>query len=236
MDYVKTFEQYQKYGMGKKFEQHPDFSTYKKQLGWNEKVKSPKTGEFYQVEGLIKRELVPESWNPPRVDAKGKPVKYPIKHVSEIIRKRLVDGSECLLSRQMWYGLDQLGNEINVSMNDKECFNDVLPVRALKPEDPKANPNLKGTKMVSVIDRLENRIKYTEPFKADTAQKLYDMRNGKCSLCVIDESGGDHPPVTVPSFEHFKSTPFDELWEMVTTPKYKMDRSYGDNLDNSHIG
>jgi hypothetical protein len=150
MDYVKTFEQYQKYGMGKKFEQHPDFSTYKKQLGWNEKVKSPKTGEFYQVEDLIKRELVPESWNPPRVDAKGKPVKYPIKHVSEIIRKRLVDGSECLLSRQMWYGLDQLGNEINVSMNDKECFNDVLPVRALKPEDPKANPNLKGTKMVSV--------------------------------------------------------------------------------------
>ena len=62
------------------------------------------------------------------------------------------------------------------------------------------------------------------------------MKNGKCSLVVIDESGRDHPPVNVPSFEHFKNSLFEELWEMVTTPKYKMDRSYGDNLDNSHIG
>jgi hypothetical protein len=90
--------------------------------------------------------------------------------------------------------------------------------------------------MVRVIDRLEQRIKYTEPFTPDTAQKLYDMKNGKCSLCIIDESGAAHYPVNVPSFEHFKTRPFDELWEMVTTPKYKMDRSYGDNLDNSHIG
>jgi hypothetical protein len=62
------------------------------------------------------------------------------------------------------------------------------------------------------------------------------MKNGRCSLVVIDESGGDHPPVSVPSFENFKTRPFDELWELVTTPKYKMDRSYGDSLDNSHIG
>jgi hypothetical protein len=235
MDYQKTVETYQKYGQGKKFEQLPDYIMYKKELGWYEKVKSPKTGEYYQAEDLIKRELVPEGWQPPRVDSKGKPAKYPIKSVNEIIRKRLVDGTEWILSRQYWTGLDQLGNEVNISINDKEKYDDVLPVYTLRPENPKDNPRYKDTKMISVIDRLEKRIKYTEPFTPETAQRLWDMKNGKCSLCIIDESGGDYPPVSVPSFEQFKA-PFDELWEMVTTPKYKMDRIYGDNLDSSHIG
>jgi hypothetical protein len=235
MDYNKTFEAYEKYGMGKKFEGLPDYSRYKKEIGWYEKVKSQRDGEYFQAETLQKKELVAQSWTPPRLDGKGKPVKYPFKEVSEIIRKRLVDGSEWLLSRQMWYGLDAMGNELNISMNDKEKYDDVLPIYVEKPENPKDNPRFKDTKMVRVVDRLENRIKYTEPFKADTAQKLYDMKNGKCSLCVINEYGSDHPPVSVPSFEHFKM-PFDELWEMVTTPKFKMDRSYGDDLDNSHIG
>lgn len=199
-------------------------------------MRSKRTGEYNQAEDLIKRELVPADWKPPHVDKEGKPVKYPIKSVSEIIRKRLVDGTEWIISRQEWIGLDQLGNAINISMNDKEMYDDVLPVYALKPENPKDDPRFKDTKMVSYIQRLEPRIKYTEPFNPETAQKLYDMKNGKCSLVVIDESGRDHPPVNVPSFEHFKNSLFKELWEMVTTPKYKMDRSYGDNLDNSHIG
>jgi hypothetical protein len=148
----------------------------------------------------------------------------------------LADGSEWILSRQMWRGLDQLGNAIDISMNDKESFDDVLPIYTQKPENPKDDIRFRDTKLVRTIDRLERRIKYTEPFTPETAQKLYDMKNGKCRLCVIDESGGDHPPVSVPSFEHFKTTPFDELWGMVTTPRFKMDRSYRDNLDNSHIG
>jgi hypothetical protein len=48
--------------------------------------------------------------------------------VNEIIRKRLVDGSEWIISRQMWRGLDQLGNAIDISMNDKETYDDVLPI------------------------------------------------------------------------------------------------------------
>jgi hypothetical protein len=208
MDYEKTYQAYKNLGQGKKFEQHPDYNQYKKQQGWLEKIKSPRTGEYYQADSLIKRELVLPSWKPPRTDSKGKPVRYPIKEVSEIIRKRLVDGSEYLLSRQMWYGLDQTGNEINVSMNDLESYNDVLPVYALRPENPKDNPRYKDTKMVSVIDRLEKRIKYTEPFKPETAQKLYDMKNGKCGLVLIDGSS-DHPGVGDIPFEAFKSTPFD---------------------------
>ncbi|MGI0002460.1 MAG: hypothetical protein ACRD42_05215 [Nitrososphaeraceae archaeon] len=223
--------------MGKKYEELPEYyQIYKKEQGWYERVKSPKTGDFNQAEDLIRRESVTADWTPPRT-SKGKAVKYPIHETSELIRKRLVDGTEWLLSRQMWYGLDSLGNEVNISMNDKEKYDETRPQYVLRPEDPKANPQLKNTKMVRTIDRLERNIKYTLPFNAKEAQRLYDMKNGKISLCVIDESGGvgDHPPVTVPSFEHFKM-PFQELWEMVTTPKYKMDRSYGDNLDNSHIG
>jgi hypothetical protein len=159
MDYNKTFEGYQKYGMGKKFEQQPDYARYKKELGWYEKVKSPRTGEYYQAQDLINRDLVAPDWKALRVDSKGKPVKYPIKEVNEIIRKRLVDGTEWLLSLQNWIALDSMGNEVNISMNDKECFDDVLPVYSVKPENPKDNPRFKDVKMISTVDRLERRIK-----------------------------------------------------------------------------
>jgi hypothetical protein len=38
------------------------------------------------------------------------------------------------------------------------------------------------------------------------------------------------------SFEHTKTREFDELWDWASTPRTKLDRSYGDNLDGSHIG
>jgi|GEM_PF-697304 hypothetical protein len=232
MDYQKTYEQYQKYGKGKKFEEHPDYNRYKKEQGWYEKVKSKRTGSFYQAEDLIKRELVPEDWQP-RTKVNGTPVQYPLKTVNEIYRIRLVDGSEWLKSRQMWKGLDTAGNEIDLAMNDKKMYDCGRPQYSRKPEDPKDKS--RDAKLVQTIDRVEKEIKYTLPFSPDEAQRLYDMKNGqRCNLVIVDSS--DHPPVTVPSFEHFKSTPFEELWEMVTTPKYKLDRNYGDNLDNSHIG
>jgi hypothetical protein len=40
----------------------------------------------------------------------------------------------------------------------------------------------------------------------------------------------------VESFEHFKTREFDELWDLVATPRYKMDRSYGDHLDDTQYG
>jgi hypothetical protein len=49
MDYVKTFEQYQKYGMEKKFEQLPDYSRYKKEKAW------------YEVSRLNKKDY-PANW------------------------------------------------------------------------------------------------------------------------------------------------------------------------------
>jgi len=233
MDYNKTLQQYEQYGMAKKFEQLPEYSRYKKEIGFYEKVKSPRTGEYYQAEDLIKRELVTADWKPRRTDSKGKAVKYPYKEVWEIYRIKAVDSSEWMKSRYMIYGLDSLGNELNLAIMDSEMHNEVIPVYVEKPENPKA----RDSKMVRVLDRVETRKKYTEPFKSETVQKIFDgpKYEGKCNLTIIDESS-DHPPIGNVPYEAFKSMLFTELWEMLTTAKFKLDRNYGDNLNNSHIG
>ena len=114
-------------------------------------------------------------------------------------------------------------------------YNEATGVYTLKPENPKDNPRYKDTKMIRVVDRVETRKKYTEPFKPETAQRLWDMKNGKCNLALIDEST-EHPGFGRLPFESFKNSSFRELWDMLATPKIKTDRSYGDNLENSHIG
>jgi hypothetical protein len=73
--------------------------------------------------------------------------------------------------------------------------------------------------MIREVRTIEHRKKYTEPFNPETIQKLYDTRNGRCTLVIIDESRGEKPPYSVESFEHFKTKPFDELWNLVSTPK-----------------
>jgi hypothetical protein len=231
MDFDKTFEIYQRHELAKTWENVPDNNRYKKEKGWYEKVKSKRTGDYYQAEDLIKRDLVPPEWTPPHVDAKGKPIKYPIKHVNEIFRKRIADGSEWLLSHQIWTSLDEAGNPISISMNQKEMFDDILPIYKLKPENPKD----RDTKMKREFDHIEHRPRYTLPFTAENVQKLYDMRNGNCPLIIMDESRGDKPPISVDSFEHFKTRLFDELWNMVAIPRYKMDRPYGEGLDDTGV-
>lgn len=132
MDCQKTVELYEKAGQVKKWEDTPEYLSYKGEKTWYDKVTSKRTSEFYQAKDLIKRELVPSDWTPPHVDAKGKPLKYPLKHVNEIFGKRLADGSEWLVSRQQWWGLDQAGNLVNQSMDDKELYDDILPIYLLK--------------------------------------------------------------------------------------------------------
>jgi hypothetical protein len=86
MDYVKTRELYQELGKIKKFEETADFNRYKKELKWYEDVKSKRTGEYYQAEDLMKRDMVSSKWTPPHVDAEGKPLTYPLKYVNGIFR------------------------------------------------------------------------------------------------------------------------------------------------------
>jgi hypothetical protein len=185
-------------------------------IKWNQKGLE----SFYQADELIKRELVPPDWTPPHVDSRGKPLKYPVKHTNEIFRIRIADGSEWLMSRQMWWGLDQAGNPVNQSMNDKEWFDEILPIYTLKPE----NPRQRDSKMIREVTSIEHRRKYTLPFTPEILDKLYAMRNGQCSMVLKDDSK-DRPPYSMESFEHTKTREFDELWDWASTPRTKLDRS-----------
>jgi hypothetical protein len=153
-----------------------------------------------------------------------------LKHVNEIFRRRLADGTEWLISRQQWWALDQAGNPVNQTFNDTEYFDDILPIYTVKPKTKE-----RDSEMIREIKDIEHRKKYTLPFTAENLQKLYDMRNGRCNLVIMDESRGERPPYSIESFEHFKTRLFDELWDMVATPRYKMDRSYGDRLDDTGV-
>jgi hypothetical protein len=117
-------------------------------------------------------------------------------------------------------------------MDDKEVIDDILPIYTLKPENPKS----RDSKMIREVTSIEHRKKYTLPFNAENVQKLYDMRNGNCTLVLKDESKGDKPPYSVESLEQFKNQEFDELWEMLATPIYKLDRSIKDQLNDRQYG
>ena len=90
-------------GQKKKFEDTPDYNRYRKEKKWFEMVKSPRTGDYYQADYLIQKDLVntkPDpklkkpAWTSPHVDAEGKPLTYPLKYVNGIYRVRIADGSE----------------------------------------------------------------------------------------------------------------------------------------------
>jgi hypothetical protein len=94
MDYDKTRELYEKAGQIKRWEQTPEYLSHKSELDWYDKVKSKRTGDYYQADELIKREMVPPDWKPPHTDAEGRALKYPVKYVNSITRKRIADGTE----------------------------------------------------------------------------------------------------------------------------------------------
>lgn len=62
------------------------------------------------------------------------------------------------------------------------------------------------------------------------------MTCGMVDVPLVLQDSGDKPPASVDNFEAFKSKTFDEIWDLVSTPRYRMDRSYRDNLNDSHIG
>ena len=132
----------------------------------------------------------------------------------------------------MWWGLDQNGNPVNQSFDDKELYDDIFPIYNLKPENPKQ----RDSKMIREVQSIEHRTKYTLPFTPEAAQKLWDMRDTRCTLVIKDESKGDKPPYNVDSFEDLKNRDFDGLWQWVSTPRYKLDRSSKDTVDDTQYG
>ena len=148
--------------------------------------------------------MVPADYEPPYTDAKGKPVIYPLKTVNGIIRKRIADGSEWLLSTQEWIAIDRSGNPLNLSMDLKECFDDILPIVNYRKKEP--DPKIRSitdkdidgdSEMIREVKNIQHRIKYTLPFTPENVQNLYNMKNGHCSLVLKDEASGDKPPISV---------------------------------------
>jgi hypothetical protein len=67
--------------------------------------------------------------------------------------------------------------------------------------------------------------------------KLYEQRPLKSALSVslsIYAEAASEAPRLVTNVEQFMR-PFDDLWLEAITPKFKMDRSYADNLEARHI-
>ena len=212
MDYERTMQRYAQAKQNKQFLETAEYFDYKKELKWLETVKSKMTGEFFQADDLKRREMVPADWEAPQVDAKakGKPLKYPLKYVNSIIRLRTAEGSEHLKSRQTWIGLDQAGNPVSKSMDDKELFDDILPIYKMKPE----KPNDRDSKMIREVRAIEHKTRYTMLYNPENVQKLWDMRLGPCSLIIKDESRGDTPPIAVEAFEDFKNKSIDDILEI----------------------
>ena len=188
----------------------------KKELKWLETFKSKRTGEFFQAEDLKRREMVPADWEAPHVDeratskSKGRPLKYPLKYVNSIIRFRTAEGGEHLRSRQIWTGLDSVGNPVSISMDDKEVFDDILPIYKMKPE----KPNDRDSKMICEVHAIEHKTRYKMHYSPENVQKIWDMRQGPCILIIKDESRGDTSPIAVESFEDFKNKSIDDILEI----------------------
>ena len=231
MDYVKTEQLYKEIGQKKKFEETADYNRYRKEKKWYDDVKSRRTGEYYQANELIRRDLVSKKWTPPHVNEKGEPLEYPLKYVDGIYRVRIADMSEWLLTTEQWYGLDVYGNALNISMNHKQRFDDIRPIYTNKAKNPKE----RDSEMILEITSIQHKMKYTLPFTPENVDQLYSMRNGKCSLVLKDETR-DKPPYDIPKLESFRNSAFEELFQWASTPRTAMDRSYGDSLEASHIG
>jgi hypothetical protein len=82
---------------------------------------------------------------------------------------------------------------------------------------------------------LEN-IEYALPFNVKNFEQMYKQRSssstGSVSL-VIKLEGSNEGPRQIDNPEKFKNTSFDDLWVVATTPKFKLDRGFGDNLQDN---
>ena len=195
---------------------------------WLQKVTNPNTVTFYKISDL------PIEW---RKNKEDKP--YPIKHANQIIGIKTADGREWLKSKQQWTAIDGQGNEIMKSFADQEIWDKPIFQYGMKPKDPK-NPN--GPKEHGVIGVISYSKQYDMPFNQQNLKALYKMRppeEAASVSLVIQKLGYDKNPIDHPyqiqKYEDFANRPFDELFDYMSTPKYRLDRSARDNLEDSHI-
>ena len=125
------------------------------------------------------------------------------------------------------------------AFTDQEIWDKPIFEYGMNPKDPK-NPD--GPKEHAEIGVKGFTKQYSMPFNEENLKSLYDMRPGKVpssvSLILLkigyDDIPKDHPYL-IENYD-FANRPFDELWNHVSTPKCKLDRSSRDSLEASHIG
>jgi hypothetical protein len=226
-DYRKTEELFKAEGV---------LHLYKKPLGqlddelFYAKVTNLATNTFYQVSGL------PLEY---RKNLQSKT--YPVREVYQIYRIKRVNGSEWLKSRGRIVGLDRLGNEVEHSFTDPEMFYKPVTRYEFGKKDPKNeyNPSERVCVEAGINPHDDRYTEYSLPFNQENFESLYKQRptesSSSVSLVIFAEGASERPrQITNP--EHFAKRDFDEMWEEMVTPKFKLDRSYKDNLEACHIG
>ena len=95
------------------------------------------------------------------------------------------------------------------------------------------NPN--GQKQHGVNGYIKQ---YYLPFNQKNLKTLYDMRPAQepssvsLSIMKVGYDGNRIDwPHQIEKYEDFANRPFDELWDYVSNPKYKFDRTIRDNLE-----
>lgn len=211
---------------------------------WNKRAKQP---ELLDDELFEAKVINPDTntWRqtpdlPLEYRKYGEGTKYPVKNVTQIIRIKRIDGTEWLKSRGRIVGLDRAGNEVEHSWMDPEMYYKPITHHELKRKDPKNEYSPMERKCVDAnINPYDHRYTvYTLPFNEKNFNDLYKMRQSKESSSVsmvIYAEGSSDKPRKIDSVEKFSKTPFDDLWQDAITPKYKLDRSFNDQLEMSHI-
>jgi hypothetical protein len=193
------------------------------------KVTNPDTKTYHQISDL-----------PVEYRMLGENKRYPLREVFQIIRIKRADGTEWLKSRGKIVGLDKAGNEVEHSFVDPEMFYKPVTRYEFRKNDPKNEYSHSERVCVEAgINPHDNRYtEYTLPFNEENFQNLYKQRSTESSSSVsmvIWAEGASDRPRQITDPELFSKKPFDDLWQEAITPRYKLDRSYKDNLEASHI-
>jgi hypothetical protein len=194
------------------------------------KVINPNTKTYHQVSDL-----------PLEYRKQGENRKYPIRQVFQIIRIKRTDGTEWLKSRGKIVGLDRAGNEVEHSFVDPEMFYKPVTRYEFRKSDPKNeySPTERICVEAATNPHDSRYTEYTLPFNEENFQKLYDQRptesSSSVSMSIYAEGASDRPRQII-NPDHFVKREFDEMWQEAITPKFKLDRSFKDNLESSHIG
>jgi hypothetical protein len=227
VDYQKTEHAF-KAANYSKYEHDGNYHSNQEEKRWYAKVRSPITGRYIQYKDLDVMYRINES--------KVKKV-YPLVQVIQLVRVKTSDYREWIKSLQQWTGIDQLGNEIETTFTAPEVWDkpDFKREMIRDPRHPEKPPEL-------TITGYNFQQEHAEPFTKEKVEELYSKANhNTLSLSIkrVSTNGQTLGHVNkISKYDDFVEKSFDDLWdymEDITAPRYKRDRSYGNNLESSHI-